>query len=194
VSDQSAADEREGDEQATVSMRDDGGLDLTGVSQGLAAVLLTLPATLDADAPPAVNKRLFPDVSATDEEANDEWRKLMHPELFHLLGSARDVIANDLRLLVMTCATESDGRLEIPGKHRDAWISGLQVARLAIAAHHGLDRYEAEIEPVPPELQRARDYAAATLDLFGELLWRLVSGALAELPEEGRTPFENGDD
>ncbi len=171
------------DEGANVAMRDDGGLDLTNVSRGLAAVLLTLPASLDANGPPAVKKRLFPDVSATDEEANDEWRKLMHPELFHLLGSAQEVIARDLHLLAMTCTNEGDGRLEIPGKHRDAWISGLQAARLAIGAEHGLDRYEHEVEPVPAEQHRDRTYARATMELFGELLWRLVSGALDELPD-----------
>ena len=161
--------------------RDDGGLDLEGVPELLAWLLLGLPETIAADAPPEARARLFPDISEDDEDANVEWRRIAHPELFHLLASAREVVEADLRLLVMTLADGGRGRLEIPGKHREAWISALQAARLSIGAEHGLDVYD----PAPPPAggENARVLAEVKMAVYADLQWQLVDGATRDLPD-----------
>ena len=171
---------------ATIYPRADGGIDLVGVAEGLAGLLLALPGTIAADAPPEVQARLFPDISEDDEQANAEWKQLVRPELFHLLASAREGIESDLRGLALTSAGDTRGRLEIPGKHRDAWISGLQAARLALGARHGLDVYQPE-PPDNDDERRRMAIAQVTMAVYADLQWQLVEGVMEEFPDDDET-------
>lgn len=67
-----------------------------------------------------------------------EWERNVRPELRALFDSARAIVACDLA----AAKRGSRGgivRLLIPAPHRAAWVSALQIARLAIAERHKID-------------------------------------------------------
>ena len=67
---------------------DDGTLTVRSVDPWLANVLLEVPDLLGPDQPPKVERRLFP-LPSDDEEIQEDWSRLVAPELFALLASAR---------------------------------------------------------------------------------------------------------
>ena len=96
-------------------------------------------------------ERLFPGPTASDDadaEAEEDWREYVHPELEQLFASHLEIIERDLdgfpeesRVPNVKEGSEEtfDGDehvLRIPITHLDAWIHGLNQARLAIAARH----------------------------------------------------------
>jgi hypothetical protein len=97
----------------------------------------------------AARERLFPGPTASgDDEAAEDWREYVHPELERLFASHLDIIERDLdgfpgdSMPVNIKQEEGEGFvsdehvLRIPLTHLDAWIHGLNQARLAIAARH----------------------------------------------------------
>ena len=140
---------------------DDGGLLLSHLAPWFVSVLLEIPDLLDADQPDAVKRRLYPEPSE-DPEQSKEWKKYVHPELFALLASAREVMERDLGTLLPMDGSEPDGSWEvtIEKQHINAWISALNAARLTLAAAHGIEeedmeagvlQFESGPEPEPGE-------------------------------------------
>jgi hypothetical protein len=97
----------------------------------------------------AARERLFPvPTESGDDEAVEDWREYVHPELERLFSSHLDIIERDLEgfpgeSLPAQTKQEEGGSLvgdehvlRIPLTHLDAWIHGLNQARLAIAARH----------------------------------------------------------
>jgi hypothetical protein len=106
------------------------------------AVLQLVPGILsqrDASA----DERLFPESYPGDAEKEREWRQLGRPDLEALLLTRRELIERDLA----TLAPEAERlafRLEIAAAHRNAWLTGLNAARLALAASHGIESQHME--------------------------------------------------
>ncbi|MHC4547701.1 MAG: DUF2017 family protein [Planctomycetota bacterium] len=139
-----------------------------------ALMLLELPGLLAPDPSDEVKRRLFPHPS-DDESIREDWERYVHPELWALLASAREIVTKDLGNL----AASSSGvghRLEIPAGHVNAWISALNAARLALGAIHGIEdevdlhTFEDEDDEEPDE----RRIAIAKIHLLGELQALLV--------------------
>jgi len=120
--------------------RRDDGVVLSDLSPWFVSVLLEVPELLSPDQPDAVKRRLYPD-PRTDEEARLEWHKFVHPELFALIASAREVVQRDLLTLAPSAIPNPLGlwTIEIPRAHESAWISGLNAARLTLGERFGID-------------------------------------------------------
>lgn len=117
-----------------------------------------------------VRDRLF---QVANEDGADEWRKNVHPELFALLASAREIVAKDL----VAAKRGRDGsleRLKVPREHLPGWISAIQTARLHLAAAFGVDG-DAMRKPLD-ELSEDLRGVVLRIDLLAELQFHFVHG------------------
>ena len=144
-------------------------------------LLMELPELLGPDQPDPVKRRLFPD-AAGNEETKDEWRRLVHPELFALLASARGIVTKDLAGLKPSGADPDLGtwRLEIPAAHVTGWISALNAGRLALGAVHEIENAD-DMHPAfdvgDPDGELELDalhVAVVKIHLLGELQAMLI--------------------
>jgi hypothetical protein len=126
--------------EPTLTRREDGSLLFEELGPWFVTVLGELPALLADERPEAVQERLFP-LPSDDREACEEWRKYVHPDLFALLASAREVVERDLANLEPTDPADAmrGWSLTIPDDHVNAWISALNVARLHLGTAHEID-------------------------------------------------------
>ncbi|MHC4162744.1 MAG: DUF2017 family protein [Planctomycetota bacterium] len=173
----------------------DGGIAIEDLTPPFVFILLELPGLLGPDQPDEVKRRLFPD-PAEEDEIRKDWARLVHPELYALLASAREIVRKDLGKLLPSGGT---CRLEIPAPHVNAWISALNAARLALGAIQGIED-EDDLHPFDdPEEDDddreevveldARRLAVAKIHLLGELQALLV---LEQDPEAGGAGREAG--
>ena len=181
------SDEDDGDEDNDDQASSIRALVVSDVSPFLLTLLMSLPDALELDKRPEVQSRLYPDPT-DDQDANAEWQRMVRPDLMHLVASAREVVERDLHALALSAATESDDgekpRLVVPESHRDAWISALQTARLALAVHHDLMEQAPLVDhrrTLADEPQRL--LAAVAMDAYAGLLEALVESALDDLPQ-----------
>lgn len=159
--------------QPVMARGPDGGITLLFLPPEFAELLLEIPALIDADDRPEVRSRRYQNPTADDEEANAEWERMMHPDLFHLVAEARDVVARDLQLLEQTHTDPIGGRLDIPHKHRHAWISAIQTVRVSLGAEHAITAEDMEdvaalAEPGP------RAQAIMRIHVLGDLQGLLI--------------------
>ena len=103
----------------------------------------------------------------------------MHPDLFALYASSRDIAAKDLAAAVR----RKDGtivRMLIPFANVPGWIAALNAARLHLAAAHDVDAQamQAPLDELAPELRAV----VARIDLLAELQYHLIRGADAPEP------------
>lgn len=168
-----------------LSERDDGGLVFDALAPWYLALLLELPELLAPEQPDEVQDRLLP-LPSDDEEHREEWRKLVHPELFALLASAREIVQKDLASLAPSAGTGPTlWRLEIAPEHVPAWLSALNAARLALGARHGIEEADMDgrrggDDEVPDE----RQIAVAKIHLYG-LLQQMILEERHPPPDEG---------
>ena len=81
----------------------------------------------------AVKERLFPSPTREkNSELRQEWREYVEPELAELFASHLDVIEKDLDGFPEGRPKEDEEGhvLYVPVKHLDAWVHGLNQARL----------------------------------------------------------------
>jgi hypothetical protein len=155
-----------------VALGADGHVSFRGIPTLIANHLLALPDALVDDPDDAVRARLAP--PPEDDPARiAEWERLMVPELFRLVASARAVVERDLVLLAQTQDLPGQGRLDIPAAHIDAWLHALQVVRLSIGAAHGLHSLDLDAWPLE-EHDPERAKAILTVSILGEIQGLLV--------------------
>ena len=177
--------------QPIMARRPDGTLSLLFLPPEFSALLLEIPALLDADDRPEVRSRLYQHPTADDEEANEEWERMMHPDLFHLVAEARDVVKADLELLERTHADPTGGRLDISPKHRNAWISAIQTVRVMLGAEHAVSADDMEDLGIMSE-PGERSRAIMRIHVLGDLQGLLIGEAN---PDIGKSdPEWNADD
>ncbi|MGQ0612977.1 MAG: DUF2017 family protein [Planctomycetaceae bacterium] len=163
-----------------LTRKPDGTLVLESLAPWFLASLAELPELLAPDQPDDVKGRLFPDPSA-DAEQQEEWKRLVVPELFALIASARRIVAQDLKALEpATQDVPPAWRLPIPGEHLKAWISALNAGRLTLSERHGIGEREmsGDVEDLPTE----RRLAMVKIHLLGWIEELLVQQAM---PGEG---------
>ena len=150
----------------------DGTVTLRNLPPWLSDVLLGIPELLDEEQPEAVRDRLYPP-PVDDAEARREWERMMVPELFALVASAREVVSKDLAMLARTAMLPNAGRVDIPREHRAAWISALNVARLTLAARHDLEEVDMSEEHLPRKWD-TREEAIVQVHLLGWIQEHLI--------------------
>jgi hypothetical protein len=110
-------------------------IEISDLDPFLAELLRQIPASTNTDDSPAAQQRLFtPPANANEKEFCKEWKIYVEPELRRLFQSAIETIAEDLRQLNGKEKSVQNCTLRIPTPHADAWLNGLNQARLAIAA------------------------------------------------------------
>jgi len=159
----------------------DGAILLKDLTPWFLAELLRLPELLHPDQPDRVKRRLYPDASETDEAIRDEWRRLVHPELFALLSSATEIVERDLESLDLGDDLRA-GRMVIPKGHAPAWISALNAARLTLSELYeiGEEEMAAAESGQPVDLGQEKTMALARIHL---LAWLQEAIILTEHPQ-----------
>lgn len=92
---------------------------------------------------PAAHDRLYPSPSGGAEPAlDDEWSDFVHPDLADLFATSIEVIQSDLADFPPALPAADHHVLHLPIKNLEAWIHGLNQARLVLAARHGFTEHE----------------------------------------------------
>lgn len=173
----------------------EGDLVLDHLAPAFVHILHELPGLLGDDQPDAVRDRLYPlPREAEDDAANDEWRRLVHPDLFALIATAREVVTRDLATLGPSGEAPSlltGWRVEIRKEHVAGWLSALNAARLALGALHGLDEIDLNDDFVPEEWEE-RHVAIAKIHLLGWLQQLILEDQ--HPPPEGFDPYPDSPD
>jgi hypothetical protein len=91
----------------------------------------------------AARARLFPSPSGGEDRRLDrDWQEYIEPDLAHLFESHLDVIDGDLEKFPGDQPEAEGYTLHIPMKNLDAWIHGLNQARLSLSARHNFTEDE----------------------------------------------------
>lgn len=170
----------------------DGRLAFEDLAPAFLMLLMEVPDLLKTDEQPdEARRRLFPE-PGDDARMQEDWRRLVHPELFALLASAREVVLRDLGGIRPSNPEIGMGtwRMEIPPEHVHAWISALNAARLTLGAIHGIeseeDLHTFDDEPSEPGDEVGADdaepgfdfserrFAITKIHLLGELQAMLI--------------------
>ena len=103
----------------------------------LSELLRRVPQSADPGDSAAARERLFsaPTHDGQEEELLSDWRDYIEPELAKLFLSSLEVIERDLKKLRIDKAT-GEATLSLAASHLDAWIHGLNQARLALSARY----------------------------------------------------------
>ena len=140
------------------------------LSDGERELLRTLPGELrkilDSEQDDPSLRRLFPPAYERDDEAEDEYRRLMADELLEGRRAA-------LRLVQETAARE-----RLSAEELDAWLRALNDLRLVLGTRLDVteETYVTELDPAHPQ--------AYELSVYGYLSWlqeQLVAAAAGEL-------------
>lgn len=100
---------------------------------------------------PAVRERLFPSpTGGKNAEIDHEWEEYVTAGLEELFTSNLEVIEKDLVGFPPAKPAGDHYTLHIPVKHLEAWIHGLNQARLALAARYDFDEEDMD-GPIPAE-------------------------------------------
>jgi len=150
----------------TIQRLDSGIVSLGPLNAVLCELLrLILPSAQDDH--PAAQARLFPPPSGgSDDDLDADWKSYVEPDLRHIFQSSLEVIEQDLAALDQN----PSGRrrdLRIPVSHLNAWIHGLNQARLALVARHRLT--EAELEEHTAVDDEDRSFALLQTHFYGLL-------------------------
>jgi len=154
---------------------------ISGIPPVLVLMLRELPETLELRDSPDAHARLFPNPTASDEAANDDWRQVVGPELRHLFVTAGETVARDLTALMADESGSEESQITFPIEHVNAWMSALNEARLILATVHGIgdkDMSRTEFDP-----KSSKDLAALQIHLLGYLLHLFVELENGDEPE-----------
>jgi len=127
------------------------------------AELQTVLAGSSAENDPVYN-RLFPSayLDPTEENAEQEWQELVHPELLRERLAALELVATTLDRAV---TKRGRAELELTSNEVHAWMGVLNDARLALGTRLGITE-----EPEAEEFDASAPDAAAH-DLYAWLTW-----------------------
>jgi hypothetical protein len=175
--------------------REDGSVGLLGISPLYLKALSDVPGLLEKPEG-KVRERLFPEPS-DEAKQREEWERLVRPELFALVASAREILERDMKGLepAEPLAGVPLWRVEIPAQHVNAWISALNAARLALGALHGVEN-SMDLRPDLVEKDGEieideRTLAVLEINALADLQWILIMRGLPE-GERPRAPEEEG--
>ena len=108
-------------------------IEISDLDPFLAELLRQIPASAATDDSAAAQRRIFSNPAA-QAEICQEWKIYVEPELRRLFQSALETVNEDLQQLNGKEKSVRNCTLRIPALHVEAWLNGLNQARLAIAA------------------------------------------------------------
>ena len=132
------------------------------------ALLREIPQAGRPDGDERATRRLYPGLFVEPEaqpDEDNEWDELVHPSLRSVFESALQRIQQDLGEAVPTGQKEQGDELwqiEVPADHAEAWLSGLNQARLSLAER--FDLYDDDDQP--------RSLPEPPTTLEQQMLWR----------------------
>jgi hypothetical protein len=154
---------------------------ISGIEPYMVSCLLGIIETLEqADSSPA-RDRLYPNPTRNDDQANEEWQRLIAPELRHLFVTATETVARDLTGLRPDQQNPALSEVAFPAEHVNAWMSALNQARLVIAEMVGVTEADMNVSDFKALDKKA--FAVVKIHLLGHLLQLFVELASGE-PDE----------
>jgi hypothetical protein len=161
-----------------ISRPDEKNVLLSQLDQLLSELLRRIVCGADPSGNEAARNRLFsaPSQDAGEAELIEDWRSYVEPELQRLFQSSLEVIERDVKTL-RTDKKSGVATLTIPVGHLEAWIHGLNQARLALAARYAFD--ENDLDRILPLSGDDRSYALLQVRFYGilqELFLRELEG------------------
>jgi hypothetical protein len=156
-------------------------LRISGLNRLIASCLVQVPEILDQR--DAASSRLLPTPTTHDEKANEEWRRLVAPELRHLFVSAGETFARDLARLKPDANHPGLTHIAIPLEHVNAWMTALNQARLILGEVYLLD--ERDMNNFELDVEQPKHRAVLIVHVLGEVLHLLVEF-------EGRRNLDRG--
>ena len=105
---------------------------IRGIEPFMANCLEGVAEVLDRRDSPQVKERLFPDPTPANVKMNEDWQKLISPDLRHLFVAAGDTVARDLTGLAEDAREKGSYEVTFPAEHLNAWMSALNEARLIL--------------------------------------------------------------
>jgi len=142
----------------------------------LAEVMRRIVPSADPGDSEKARARIFspPTEEAREEQFFQDWQELVQPELARLFQSSIETVEGDLKRMRSNPAT-GEATLSIPSDHLEAWIHGLNQARLVLSERHQL--HEDDLESNPPPANDPRSFLLLQLHLYAylqELFLRLL--------------------
>lgn len=144
-------------------LRDENHALFVDINPLLADVIRQIPAAADPEENSNAKARLFPSPGPENSEMTADWREYVKPGLAEQFGEAREVVAKDLHEGMQG---DQNFALRVPLEHTDAWLNGLNQARLVLAAKHDFSEEELTDE-LPPELTSQRELALYQIAVYG---------------------------
>lgn len=131
-------------------------------------LLKQIPDSADPQGSEAARERLFSKPSK-DAKTNEDWKAYVEPGIRQLFQSALETVKEDLKSIVPNGGKGgTEFKLRIPVAHLEAWLNGLNQARLVIAARHGFTDGEMELDR-PSSLDTVRDVELFQIQFYGFL-------------------------
>jgi hypothetical protein len=141
-------------------------LRITGINPVIADCLLAVPEILEQRDSPAARQRLLPDPTPADAPTNADWQRLIAPELRRLFVTAGQTVTRDLTVL------RAGLPLTFPAKHRNAWMSALNEARLILGERFKIT--EADMTAEDFSVREPKGLAVFRIHVLGYLLQLFV--------------------
>ena len=112
--------------------------------------------------------RLFssPTDEVEEEQFFEDWQELVQPELARLFQSSIEIVEGDLKRMRSNPAT-GEATMSIPSDHLEAWIHGLNQARLVLTERFQL--HEDELDSEPPSASDPRSFMRLQLHMYASL-------------------------
>lgn len=118
------------------------GLRLSGLLPGDLSLLEQIPVHAETTGAPEAEERLFPDPireeeTARSQQANDDWRDHVVPDLRQEFSRQLDVVSQDVKAAVRHSGKSGIRySLTIPFDHVEAWYGALNQARLVMQTRY----------------------------------------------------------
>ncbi|HHI79521.1 MAG TPA: DUF2017 family protein [Planctomycetes bacterium] len=149
--------------------------------------LLILPEILDREEED-IRSALFPNAFQQTPEHREDWEKYSSPDLLHLFADRVEIIRGDLRNFGIDGATLTF-ELRIPETHANAWLAGLNAARLLLGEDFSITAEDMAREPILEDPPEDKEIALLQISILGHVQQMLLepqeSHGWAEPGEEG---------
>lgn len=136
----------------------------------IAELLRRIAPSADPGDDERARDRLYspPTNDLAEETFAEDWQEYVEPELARLFQSAIEVIEGDLKKMHSDPVT-GEATVSIPSEHLEAWIHGLNQARLVLTERHKLQEEDLDFESMHAGDPRA--FLALQLRIYAQLQW-----------------------
>jgi len=158
-----------------IEIEPDGSYLFTDIDALIISVFRRIPDAANPEGNEMAEGRLYVDPVSMDlPEADsicEEWSEWVHPDLKFLFESALETIREDLDSVQEKKVKNEKSTLysmRIPPSHAEAWLNGLNQARLVLAAKYGFDEEDMNRELDVPFLSE-REFALWQVNFYAWL-------------------------